>query len=152
MHLSHAVTEKLWITYPTENHIKIKPNNQLIILSMKHEESCSSKQILACKEHVSLIQVKGWKYTRKWQRRDQNLPWVKWKHRQRLEEGEYDSCNLLFSFKWEIFFCSEYGVHQQKRITVTSYPGINLTDIGNLSSRRRVGCSGKILTAHERRE
>lgn len=51
----------------------------------------------------------------------------------------------------ERFFCSEYGVHQQKRITVTSYPSINLTDIGNLSSRRRLRCSGKILTAHERR-
>lgn len=59
-------------------------------------------------------------------------------------------CCLVLNERY--FFCSEYGVHQQKRITVTSYPGINLTDIGNLSSRRRVGCSGKILTAHERRE
>lgn len=58
-------------------------------------------------------------------------------------------CCLVLNERF--FFCSQYGVHQQKRITVTSYPSINLTDIGNLSSKRRVCCSGKILTAHERR-
>lgn len=42
-------------------------------------------------------------------------------------------------------------MHQQKRITVTSYPSINLTDIGNLSRKRRVGCSGKSLNAYEMR-
>lgn len=42
-------------------------------------------------------------------------------------------------------------MHQQKRITVTCYPGINQTDIGNSSSKRKVGCSGKSLNAYQRR-
>jgi len=49
-----------------------------------------------------------------------------------------------------VTFCSDCGVHQQKKITVTSYPGINLTDVGNLSSKRRVGCSGRSVNACER--
>lgn len=35
----------------------------------------------------------------------------------------------------DIYFFVQCRVHQQKRITVTSYHSINLTDIGNLSSQ-----------------
>ena len=57
---------------------------------------------------------------------------MKYKQRQRIEEGGCNFRNLLFTVKrnFFFFFCR---VHQQKRITVTAYPTINLTDIGNLS-------------------